>query len=49
MFWQMYQTAESGASGTVIPVRFLSRYDKSAINIKEAAFLASIGQVSFHK
>jgi ABC-type tungstate transport system permease subunit len=47
MFSDLYAAAEAayarGASAT--PVRFLSRYDKSATNIKESQLFISIGQV----
>ncbi|EER29155.1 extracellular tungstate binding protein, putative [Coccidioides posadasii C735 delta SOWgp] len=43
MFSKMHDAAEAG--NTKPPVRFLSRYDKSATNIKEAELWLSIGQV----
>ncbi|KAI1918551.1 hypothetical protein LOZ58_002459 [Ophidiomyces ophidiicola] len=43
MFSSMHTAAEAGKSDP--PVRFLSRYDKSATNIKEASLWLSIGQV----
>ncbi|KAL7943783.1 hypothetical protein V8C42DRAFT_100954 [Trichoderma barbatum] len=43
MFSQIRQVAED--EDTTPPVRFLSRYDKSATNIKESLLWASIGQV----
>ncbi|KLJ11864.1 hypothetical protein EMPG_12985 [Blastomyces silverae] len=43
MFSDIYKTAEDG--GTDPPVRFLSRYDKSATNIKDSEMFISIGQV----
>lgn len=44
IFSQLRNTAE--AAKTSVPVRFLSRYDKSATNIKESALWIGIGQVS---
>ena len=44
LFSQLHSKAESVGSGT--PVRFLSRYDKSATNIKESELWLGIGQVS---
>lgn len=41
MFSKIYSAAEAGSD-----VRFLSRYDKSATNIKEADLWLKIGQVS---
>ncbi|KAF4445854.1 extracellular tungstate binding protein [Fusarium austroafricanum] len=43
MFSKIQETAELATSA--VPVRFLSRYDKSATNIKESYLWASIGQV----
>ncbi|WEW57262.1 hypothetical protein PRK78_002727 [Emydomyces testavorans] len=43
MFSTLYAAAEAGTSE--IPVRFLSRFDKSATNIKEASLWINIGQV----
>jgi len=47
MFSDLYAAAEAtyaaGASAT--PVRFLSRFDKSATNIKDSQLFISIGQV----
>lgn len=43
MFSQLHATAEAATSA--IPVRFLSRYDKSATNIKDSSLRISIGQV----
>jgi ABC-type tungstate transport system permease subunit len=42
-FSNLYTTAETG--NTDPPVRFLSRYDKSATNIKESQLWIEIGQV----
>ena len=44
MFSQLRNTAE--VANTSVPVRFLSRYDKSATNIKESSLWLGIGQVS---
>jgi ABC-type tungstate transport system permease subunit len=44
IFSQLYATAQAAKSSP--PVRFLSRYDKSATNIKESYLWISIGQVS---
>lgn len=48
-FSNIFQAAD--ASNTTIPARFLSRYDKSATNIKESELWLGIGQVcySIHK
>ncbi|KAF3389183.1 Tungstate-binding protein TupA [Penicillium rolfsii] len=43
LFSKLYTTAEAG--NTDPPVRFLSRYDKSATNIKESQLWIEIGQV----
>jgi ABC-type tungstate transport system permease subunit len=43
MFSQIRQVAENEV--TTPPVRFLSRYDKSATNIKDSLLWVSIGQV----
>ncbi|RFU82016.1 extracellular tungstate binding [Trichoderma arundinaceum] len=43
IFSQIHQVAEN--EQTTPPVRFLSRYDKSATNIKDSLLWASIGQV----
>ena len=45
MFSQMYTTAEAG--NTQPPVKFLTRFDKSATNIKDSELWIKIGQVSF--
>jgi ABC-type tungstate transport system permease subunit len=42
----LHQSAEKNAANTTIPTRFLSRYDKSATNIKESQLWLGIGQVS---
>ena len=44
IFSQLRNTAEAATSA--VPVRFLSRYDKSATNIKESALWLGVGQVS---
>jgi hypothetical protein len=44
IFSQLRATAD--AAVTELPVRFLSRYDKSATNIKESSLWIGIGQVS---
>ncbi|KAJ5086553.1 hypothetical protein NUU61_007860 [Penicillium alfredii] len=43
MFSDIYTTAEQGTSDP--PVRFLTRYDKSATNIKDSQLWIDIGQV----
>lgn len=43
IFSDLFQAA--GAANSTPPVRFLSRYDKSATNIKESFLWISIGQV----
>lgn len=43
MFSKIFDVAENNKTDP--PVRFLSRYDKSATNIKESLLWASIGQV----
>ncbi|KAK3901584.1 hypothetical protein C8A05DRAFT_16257 [Staphylotrichum tortipilum] len=43
IFSDLHETAE--AANSTPPVRFLSRYDKSATNIKESLLWISIGQV----
>lgn len=51
MFSHIYAVASAGdAANVAIPVRFLTRYDKSATNIKESQLWIKIGQVShpFH-
>lgn len=42
-FSEIYTAAENGTSDP--PVRFLTRYDKSATNIKDSSLWLSIGQV----
>jgi ABC-type tungstate transport system permease subunit len=46
LFSDLHEAAE--AKNTTPPVRFLSRYDKSATNIKESDLWISIGQVHRH-
>lgn len=51
MFSHIYAVASAGdAANVAIPVRFLTRHDKSATNIKESQLWIEIGQVShpFH-
>ncbi|OGE50169.1 hypothetical protein PENARI_c018G01945 [Penicillium arizonense] len=43
LFSNIYETAEEGTSNP--PVRFLTRYDKSATNIKDSQLWIGIGQV----
>jgi ABC-type tungstate transport system permease subunit len=43
---RIFQSAENNTATTEIPTRWLSRYDKSATNIKESQLWLSIGQVS---
>ncbi|MCJ1474352.1 hypothetical protein MMC13_003010 [Lambiella insularis] len=43
IFSNLYTVAE--AANTTIPVRFLSRFDKSATNIKESGLWIAIGQI----
>jgi len=44
LFANLHDAAEKGAAEP--PVRLLSRYDKSATNIKDSELFLSIGQVS---
>lgn len=44
LFAQLF-CAAIATSGSPTPVRFLSRYDKSACNIKESAIWTALGQV----
>jgi hypothetical protein len=47
MFSNIYAIASAGdATNVTTPVRFLTRYDKSATNIKDSQLWISIGQVS---
>jgi ABC-type tungstate transport system permease subunit len=43
----IFQSAEKNTVRTTIPTRWLSRYDKSATNIKESQLWLGIGQVSY--
>lgn len=43
MFSDLYRAAENG--GTDPPVKFLTRFDKSATNIKDSELFIMIGQV----
>ena len=43
---QLFQSADKNSANTSIPTRWLSRYDKSATNIKESSLWLGIGQVS---
>ncbi|KAH6619913.1 extracellular solute-binding protein family 1 [Boeremia exigua] len=45
IFAKIYQTGELNNARTVIPTRFLTRYDKSATNLKESTLWLGIGQV----
>jgi ABC-type tungstate transport system permease subunit len=45
VFSKLFQGADAPAANQSIPVRFLSRYDKSATNIKEAELFLKIGQI----
>ncbi|KAF2185667.1 extracellular solute-binding protein family 1 [Zopfia rhizophila CBS 207.26] len=45
LFANMFQAADRNSANTTIPTRFLSRYDKSATNIKESQLWLGIGQV----
>ncbi|XPS71045.1 hypothetical protein M3J09_003231 [Ascochyta lentis] len=45
IFAKIYQAGELNAAKTVVPTRFLTRYDKSATNLKEAQLWLGIGQV----
>lgn len=42
---KIFQSAEKNSVNTTIPTRWLSRYDKSATNIKESSLWLGIGQV----
>jgi ABC-type tungstate transport system permease subunit len=45
IFAKIYQAGELNTAKTEIPTRFLSRYDKSATNLKESYLWLGIGQV----
>ena len=44
LFSQLFRAAVNSSSSSS-PIRFLSRYDKSACNIKESAIWTALGQV----
>lgn len=46
IFQKLYESAENGENEGGTFTRFLSRYDKSATNIKESELWVGIGQVS---
>lgn len=46
IFAKLFQQAELNNASTSVPTRFLSRYDKSATNLKESELWLGIGQVS---
>jgi ABC-type tungstate transport system permease subunit len=45
IFAKIYQAGELNTAKTEVPTRFLSRYDKSATNLKESTLWLGIGQV----
>ena len=45
IFSKIYQAGELNTAKTAVPTRFLTRYDKSATNLKEATLWLGIGQV----
>ncbi|PVH99339.1 extracellular solute-binding protein family 1 [Periconia macrospinosa] len=45
LFANLFQAADRNSVNTTVPTRFLSRYDKSATNIKESQLWLGIGQV----
>jgi ABC-type tungstate transport system permease subunit len=45
IFAKIYQAGELNTAKTEIPTRFLTRYDKSATNLKESTLWLGIGQV----
>lgn len=45
IFAKIYQAGELNTAKTAIPTRFLTRYDKSATNLKESNLWVGIGQV----
>lgn len=45
IFAKIYQAGELNTAKTSVPTRFLSRYDKSATNLKESTLWLGIGQV----
>lgn len=42
---KIFQAADKNSANTTLPTRWLSRYDKSATNIKESSLWLGIGQV----
>ncbi|KAF2626047.1 extracellular solute-binding protein family 1 [Macroventuria anomochaeta] len=45
IFAKIYQAGELNTAKTAVPTRFLTRYDKSATNLKESTLWLGIGQV----
>ncbi|KAM4067085.1 PBP superfamily protein [Hirsutella rhossiliensis] len=45
LFSKLYEAAEAQPEGRAAQIRFLSRFDKSATNLKESHLWASVGQV----
>ncbi|KAH7398726.1 extracellular solute-binding protein family 1 [Phaeosphaeria sp. MPI-PUGE-AT-0046c] len=45
IFAKIYQAGELNTAKTAVPTRFLTRYDKSATNLKESSLWLGIGQV----
>ncbi|EPS35590.1 hypothetical protein H072_10988 [Dactylellina haptotyla CBS 200.50] len=45
IFSDIYEAAQANTANATVPTRFLSRYDKSATNIKESQLWIGIGQV----
>lgn len=45
IFAKIYQAGELNTAKTPVPTRFLTRYDKSATNLKESTLWLGIGQV----
>ncbi|KAF1934420.1 uncharacterized protein M421DRAFT_415451 [Didymella exigua CBS 183.55] len=45
IFAKIYQAGELNTARTPVPTRFLTRYDKSATNLKESTLWLGIGQV----
>jgi ABC-type tungstate transport system permease subunit len=45
LFANLFQAADLNNATTPVPTRFLSRYDKSATNLKESQLWLGIGQV----
>lgn len=45
IFANIYQSGELNTAKTAVPTRFLTRYDKSATNLKESQLWLGIGQV----